>query len=188
LNLSICDQGNWQMALIGSNSLDVDSILAQFPGPIRLTAGKNLFKVVLIACLVFEYFLVKALVEREGVPLVLWCVIVIVLLQIVRCTLVLLRRDCLALTLDRDGFTIQYLLRSRTYPWSNVGEFVAAKARPFDLIMYNNRSPSTMERVRSVIPRLRFGRNATLPDTYNLGAERLAQLMSLWQQRTLSSR
>jgi hypothetical protein len=41
LNLSICDQGNWQMALIGSNSLDVDSILAQFPGPIRLTAGKN---------------------------------------------------------------------------------------------------------------------------------------------------
>ena len=69
--------------------MDVDSILTQFPGPIQLTAGKNLFKIVLIACLVFEYFLIKALVEREGIPLVLWCVIIIVLLQMVRCTLVL---------------------------------------------------------------------------------------------------
>jgi hypothetical protein len=44
-----------------------------------------------------------------------------------------------------------------------------------------------MERVRSVIPNLRFGRSAALPDTYNLGAEGLAQLKSLWQRRALQN-
>jgi len=178
------------MSLVSPNSMDVDSILARFPGPVRLTAAKSLLKVILICCLVVEFFLVKALVSGQGVPLVLWCVIVIVLLQIIWCTVVILRRDCLALTLNHDGFTIDYLLRSRTYSWSEVGEFVGAKARLFDLTLYNNRSATKgiMERVRSVIPKLRFGRNATLPDTYSLGGERLAQLMSLWQQRASSNR
>ena len=154
-------------AVVCPDSIDIDSILAQFPGPVRLTAAKSLIKVVLICCLVLEYFLVKALVTGQGIPLAIWCAIVIVLLQIAWCTLAILRRGYLALTLHHDGFTIQYLLRSRTYGWSEVGEFAGIKARLIDLTMYNNRSSTKriVERARSMIPTLRFGRNAALPDT-----------------------
>jgi hypothetical protein len=170
---------------------EIDAILEQFPGPIALPANKGMQKAILIGCLVFEFVLVKALAAGEGNSTALLVLIVIVLWQILSIALLVMRRDGLTLTLGRDGFAIRYLLGMRTYAWSEVGDFIAAKSRAplFDRTFYNNRSPakSAMERVRSVIGMLRFGRNAALPDTYNLGADRLAQLLTLWRQRALSN-
>ena len=178
------------MAPVASDRPDVDLMLAQFPGPVRLSAAKSLHKVILIGCLVLEFLLVKALVTGQGVPAAVLGVAVVVLAQILWCALVLLRRDTLALALDRDGFTIRYLLRPRTLAWDAVGDFTAWKSRAFDLTMYNDATAAkgTIEAALSRYRKSRFGRDAALPDTYHLGAERLAQLMSLWRQRALSGR
>jgi hypothetical protein len=42
------------------------------------------------------------------------------------------------------------------------------------------------DRVMSRLRKAKFGRDAVLPDTYRLGSERLARLMSLWQRRALA--
>ncbi len=165
-----------------------NSILAQFPGPVRLTATKGMLKVILICVLVLEFVSVKAVITGQGVPVALLGLVIFLLWPILHSTLLLLRAEGWALTLDRDGFTIQYLLRPRTFAWSEVGDFAAWKHRAFDLMIYNDRSfaKGVIEGAMSKFRKLRFGRDAALPDTYNLGAERLARLMSLWQQRALS--
>jgi hypothetical protein len=175
------------MTPAGSARLDVDSILARFPGPVRLTAAKGMIRIIMIGGLVFEFLLGRSLIAGEGDPLTLVGVMIVVLAVVLRSAVLIVRPDGLALTLNRDGFTVRYLLRAKTRAWSEVGDFTAWTSRRFDLTVYNDRSRSTgmIERVLSRLRKARFGRDAVLPDTYHLGAERLAKLMSLWQQRAL---
>ena len=92
-----------------------------------------------------------------------------------------------ALTLNREGFTVNYLLRAKTRAWSDVGDFAVSTSRRFDLTVYTDRSGNAgmFDRAVARLRKMRFGRDAVLPDTYHLGSARLAKLMTLWQQRAL---
>jgi len=79
---------------------------------------------------------VKALVTGQGVPAAILTVAIVLLAPLLRSALLLLRPDGLALTLDRDGFTIHYLLRRRTFAWSEVADFTAFKSRAFELTIF----------------------------------------------------
>lgn len=178
-----------------ADSLDrtgIETLVVQFPGPVRLTAAKTAQKVILFACLVFEFVLAKSLLAGQGIAALLVALMLLVLCQIAWLALLLFKRGALDLTLNGEGFTIRYPLASRSYAWKNVGEFKEAASRTplFDMTSYNDRSPGKrfMRRPQATIAMFRFGRNATLPDTYGLGSDRLAALMTAWQQRALSKR
>lgn len=172
------------------NRSAVDAVLAQFPGPVRLSATKTMQKVILIGCLAFEFVLVKSLLTGQGVPALLVVLMLLVLCQILWSALVVFKRGALGLVLTSDGFTILYPLRSYTRTWKEVGDFKGATSRAplFDMTFYNDRSSRKrlVEKLQSAIATLRFGRTSTLPDTYSLGSDRLAELMTAWHQRALS--
>jgi hypothetical protein len=177
------------MTSVGPARLDVDSILARFPGPARLNAAKGMIRIIMIGGLIFEFLLGRSLLAGESDNLIaLVSVMIVMLAPILRSAVLIVRPDGLALTLNRDGFTIRYLLRAKTRAWSEVGDFTASKSPRFDLTVYNDRSRNAgmFDRVMSRLRKAKFGRDAVLPDTYRLGSERLARLMSLWQRRALA--
>ncbi len=168
---------------------DVDAVLARFPGPVRLTAAKGMIQFVMIGGLIFEFLLGRSLYTGEGDnPVALVSVMIVMLAPILRSAVLMVRPDGLALTLNREGFTVNYLLRAKTRAWGEVGDFTVSTSRRFDLTVYNDRSRNAgmFDRVMARLRKARFGRDAVLPDTYRLGSDRLAKLMTLWQQRALS--
>jgi hypothetical protein len=173
---------------VGAARPDVESILARFPGPVRLTAAKGMIRIIMIGGLIFEFLLGRSLLAGESDnSIVLLSVMIVMAAPILRSAVLIVRPDGLALTLSREGFTLSYLLRAKTRAWSDVGDFSVWKSRRFDLTAYNDRSRDAgmFDRVMARFRKARFERDAVLPDTYHLGSERLAKLMTLWQQRAL---
>ena len=151
---------------------DADTALAKFPGPVRLYADKRFVQVLFWIFAAMEFVLGKALLlgtdkQHFAAQLVLFIVLLWPLLLI---ALIVLSRNALALDLDRDGFTINAYAwyRPRRHLWADVGDFGTRSLRVIALATYQDRVT---------------GRQRLIPDTYRLGADGLAQLMSQWRQR-----
>jgi hypothetical protein len=155
---------------------DADTALAKFPGPVRLYADKRFVRYLSLVFAAMEFVLGKGLLfGTDKRHFVAQLVIFIALLwPLLLIALVVLSRNALALDLDRDGFTINAYAwyRPRRYLWSDVGEFGTRSLRFIALVTYQDRVA---------------GRQRLIPDTYGLGADGLAQLMSQWRQRALGN-
>jgi hypothetical protein len=152
----------------------VDAFLAKFPGPVRLYANKRFVQVLFWIFAAMEYVLGKALLlgtdkQHFTVQIIFF---IVLLWPVVLTSFITVSRNALALDLDRDGFTINAYAwyRARRYLWTDVGDF---GTRPFHFM--------TLARYQDQAA----GRQRLIPDTYGLGAEGLAQLMTQWRQRAL---
>jgi len=173
---------------------DVASIMAKFPGPVRLYADKRVVRFLCgTAAAVLEFVALRGLFKGGDITPAGWVVLVIYLSAVTAllvCTaFMMLNWNSLALNLDRDGFTIDFMFRPRQYACNGVGDFAAWKSRLFKLTTYNDRRSGlgVLRRLRYRWRRRSYGRDTALLDTYGLGAEGLAQLISQWQQRALGS-
>jgi hypothetical protein len=87
-----------------------------------------------------------------------------------------------ALALDGTGFEVTNLYRRTQTRWQDVSDFTAARIPPARqrFVLYNNRQVSgTLAEINVSIA----ARSASLPDTYGLAADELAQVMKEWCER-----
>jgi hypothetical protein len=153
---------------------DANAPLAKFPGPVRLYADKRLIRYLSGLFAAMAFIVGKALfLGTDPQHFTVQLIVFIVLLWPLGLTaFVMLSRNALALDLDRDGFTINAYAwyRARRYLWTDVGDFGTRSFRFIALASYQDRAA---------------GRQRLIPDTYRLGAEGLAQLMTQWRQNAL---
>ncbi len=158
-----------------SGAADADALLAKFPGRVRLYADKRF-----IQCLC-GLFAVMAVVVGKGLfvgtdpqHFTAQLIIFVVLLWPLGLTaFIVLSRNALALDLYRDGFTLNAYAwyRPRRCMWAVAGDFGTRSFRFMTFATWQDRPD---------------GRPRLIPDTYGLGAEALARLMTQWRQRALA--
>ncbi len=165
------------VAPVALGAADVNAALAKFPGPVRLYADKRFVQVLFWIFAAMEYILGKALLsgadkQHFAAQLV---VFIALLWPLFLVAFIVLSRNALALDLDRDGFTVNAYAwyRARRYTWQDIGEIGTRSFRFMDFVTFEDRAA---------------GRQRMLPDTYGLGAEALAQLVTQWRQRALAQR
>ena len=166
--------GKEGIASAAPGAADVNAVLEKFPGPLRLYANKRLMQVLFWIFAAMEYVIGKALLlGTDKQHFVAQIIIFIVLLwPIVLTAFVTVSRNALALDLDRDGLTINAYAwyRAKRYLWTDVGDFGTRSFHFMTLPRYQDQAA---------------GRQRLIPDTYGLGAEGLARLMTQWRQRAL---
>jgi hypothetical protein len=88
------------------------------------------------------------------------------------------------LTLDVNGFESSQMFQRQRVLWKDAAGFIAVDTLTADrkLVCYDDANVSG--RIADINDTV-IGRNAALPDTYNLTAEALAQLMNTWRARAL---
>src|ERR1700733_10349380 len=121
--------------------VDVAGVMAKFPGPVTLYADKRTVRFLFVVFAVIELSFAKALFTAESGRLAIWSGLVIFLWGIGSTAFMSLNRNALALTLDRDGFTINGMFRPRRSTWKEVGDFAMLKNRYFAATIYNDRGP-----------------------------------------------
>ena len=154
---------------------DVATIVARFPGPVRLYGDKKFLRYVLGVFAVIEFVLVKGLFTGDGTHRVATLIFIALFLWGLGMTAyIMLNRNALAMDLDRDGFTInRYLWYSPLRrAWSDIGELGTKSTRGIGSATYKD---------------LQNGRQQSFPDTYGLGSDGLVALMSQWRRRALGS-
>lgn len=87
------------------------------------------------------------------------------------------------LLLTPEAYTIGSPIRSATVRWSDVDSFSVSRLGYNRMVMVNyapeHEARSTLRHFNRVL----VGHDAALPDTYGMGAERLAALMNEWKAR-----
>jgi hypothetical protein len=167
---------------------DVDALLAQFPGPVRLYAAKTYVRIALAALAVIEFMLVKGAVTSDHFTLIGWAALTVFSVACLSTAWTMLNRNALLLVLDGEGFTLNFTWRARRCSWQDVGDFSVWQNSRFPVATYNDRTLARhpLQRLMCKYRRSRYGRDTALPDTYGLGAEGLARLMTQWRQRSLA--
>jgi hypothetical protein len=174
------------MSETGGN--DVSAVMTKFPGPVTLYAGKRILWTVCSVFVVIEFGLLKGFFAHGELPLAGWIAVAFFGLFLAITVYGILNRNVFALTLDRGGFRINFIFGGRRCSWKEVGDFATWTTRRFAVATYNDRglAKSFFQRLMCRYRRMRYNRDTALPDTYGFDAKRLAQLMSLWQQRALA--
>jgi hypothetical protein len=165
---------------------DVNALLAKFPGPLRLKANKTYLRMVFVVLAVIEFVLVKGALTGEGIKPAGWIILAFFTVALVSAAYAMLARNVFSLVLDGDGFTIRFTYRTRRCAWRDVGDFSTWKNGRISVATYND--PALANSLMSKYRRARYDRDTALPDTYGLGADGLAELMTQWQRRALAGR
>jgi hypothetical protein len=170
----------------------VVAILAQFPGPVTLRASKLKWIVVLVG---------NAFIGVGGVVLSLWSylqgglTIGVVAGSVVGLFCVLaatvgtfsLVTERMWAKLDTEGFDTQNVWgRRRHRRWQDTDGFTAQWINFWPCTVYDDVNPASGW--WEALNRAYIGGKSLLPDTYGLGAENLAYLMTAWRQSALARR
>jgi hypothetical protein len=87
------------------------------------------------------------------------------------------------LQLTSKGFTMCSLFRKHTYSWSEIEGFATGKIGHTETVFFNfspfYENQNTLRKTNKKV----FGFEASLPDTYGMSAEKLADLMNEWKRR-----
>jgi len=167
---------------------DVDTLLAKFPGPVRLYAVKTYLRLAFGAAAVIEFLLVKNAIAGDGPKPAGWVILGFFTLVFLITGYAMLARHVFALTLDGAGFTVNFIFRSRHCAWQDVSDFSLWQNRHFQAATYNDRTlaQDPLQRLLCKYRRARYDRDTALPDPYSLGAEAMVLLMRQWRQRALA--
>ena len=101
--------------------------------------------------------------------------------------------DASFLHLSPEGFTTSSLFRRHTVTWTDVGRFEVLSMKTHGVttnkaVSYNySESYQQAGRLRKA-SRWLVGADASLPDSYGLKAEQLAELMNIWREYHATAR
>jgi hypothetical protein len=153
-------------------------ILARFPGPVTLRASLKRWGLMFAGCALFAVG--GAWMIGSG-QVMGWLGLVFFGIGTLIAALAM-SPGASALTLDGTGFEITSLYRRSRTRWQDATDFTAARIPPARLrfVVYNNaQTGRRLAKINTFIA----GRNASLPDTYRLSPDDLAQLMTQWRER-----
>jgi hypothetical protein len=166
----------------------VDSMILQFPGPVRLRPSRRKCLISILGLLAmaaatiiamrYPGFGGRLLHPIVGIPSILFMAWLII-----RGTLKLLPGES-ALVLDRDGFELAKYFRTSHTSWKDTSEFKTLYKQMLGSptaygIAFDKACGSKMHSARQ---------NRQLPDTYGLSAENLTSLMNQWRERALQAK
>jgi hypothetical protein len=194
-NLSGRDGSIYAGALAGAGGRAVSAeesgkvalILASFPGPVTLHPSRRKFVFGLAVCLASVVIAIGLLqgdsLSPTGMAKVWLGLVVFGVCALVPA--VMLLPGAGRLTLDAEGFEQVSLYLKRRVAWRQVGNFTvrrySLRGRNTDFVGYDDaRLPADNMNRRMI------GRNAALPDTYDLSHDELASLMTQWRARALA--
>ena len=159
------------------------SILSRFPGPVTLYPSRRKWLLVLLVGLVLGAGGVLMLRAGEWLG---W--LSLVFFAVVSLTaLAAMLPGSSRLRLDKDGFEVRMLFRGSRKRGAETSEFGAAPIPPSGQVFVVFDDLTTTHKTLAGISTAIVGRNGALPDTFGLAAEDLAQLMTEWRRRALSS-
>jgi hypothetical protein len=87
------------------------------------------------------------------------------------------------LLLEPDGFTVRTLYRSQKYGWAEVERFGVTRIGGNKTVAFDFSSQYGKYRVARQVAAGLSGYEGTLPDTYGMKPERLAELLNEWKAR-----
>jgi hypothetical protein len=167
----------------------VDTIIANFPGPVTLTPSRRKSVIALAACVavtaVCVYLIATGRLFGWEDTVMAWAAAAFFGACAARALILLLVPTAAGLTLDDDGFEITSIIRRVHVPWRHVSGFRAAASGPGKdpRVSYEVRDTAAPPQSR-VAPKI----TRTLPDNYGLPADDLAWLMDEWRQQALAQR
>ena len=91
------------------------------------------------------------------------------------------------LELAPDGFIFRSLFKSRSYRWSEVERFEIFSHRGASIVVFTLSPEGRVRLTESSFAKFSKalgGGDDSLPDTYGLGADRLAALMNQWKEKS----
>lgn len=160
----------------------VDSLLAHYPGPVRLTPDTRKWLIMIAGLVAFGAIIGGGLLRGGGVSIYTmagWLLIVIFAFIIVN-AIGNLVPGVAHLKLDAEGFETKTLFGARTVPWKIVSNFRAEGsnvARRVAYDVYTNEPP------RSALFNFLINRQRGLADNYGVPHDDLARLMNAWQAK-----
>ena len=159
----------------------IDSIMSQFPGPVRLYPSRKKWLLILLISALFTAIGAWMVAEKADAG---WAGLIFFATCLLVSALMLLP-GAGGLVLDADGFQATNLFRRYRLHWQNVEGFeaVAIPGARQRLVGYDDVS---IGRVIGAINKELSGRNAALPDTYGFSADALAELMRRWRERAMA--
>jgi hypothetical protein len=177
-------------SLSQSDTSQAATILARFPGPVRLYVGHRKKLVALVLCVAFTAFMAWLTMNPGGrLPrlywygiFMAWASLVIGAGMSIRAVFLLMQPRSASLSLDVDAFEIGQVFRRIRVPWPDVSDFrvdrtgVRALTVMYEMLDFSRRSGSPTKAVKH------------LPDNYGLQREELARLMNEWRERSLALR
>jgi hypothetical protein len=88
-------------------------------------------------------------------------------------------------TLDAEGFAFSFPGRRERQRWTDVVDFDATTANWVPFVSYADGKPPRWWQLNRL---MYFNGKTWIPDTYGLGAQSLARLMTAWRERALARR
>jgi hypothetical protein len=159
-----------------------DDILARFPGPVMLTPSRRKWILILLISAGFTAIGIWMVARGDTTG---WFPLAFFGLCTVAGVIALLP-GAGGLRLDRDGFAVTSLFRSHTYRWHDTSGFAVTRISGNKMVVFDDVNAAGRA-IASVNVGL-VGRNAGLPDTYGLGADALAELLTFWRARAVTGR
>jgi hypothetical protein len=180
-----------------SDNDSASTLLARFPGPIRLYPSRR--KWLLILAIGAGFLIIGLLMLRDPaafadrrysateILVVSWLCVLFFGLGVILAAINLIP-GASSLTLDSSGFVVRNLYRTTSQRWADVDNFAAVEVpagpRTKRLVGYDS-----AQRAGNPVGRLNVavsGRNSGLPDSYGLSEADLANLMTQWRSRALA--
>jgi hypothetical protein len=159
-----------------------DDILARFPGPVTLSPSRRKWALILLISAGFTAIGVWMVASGNTTG---WFPLAFFGLCAVAAVIAMLP-GAGGLKLDRDGFAITNLFRSHSYRWQETSGFAVARVSGNKMVVFDDVNAAG-HAIASMNVGL-VGRNAALPDTYGLGADTLAELLTFWRARAVTGR
>lgn len=85
------------------------------------------------------------------------------------------------LRLNEEGFEVRSMYRSHFTKWSDIEAFGCGYMGNRKAVMFDYSEQHTKQKVGKKIASIVSGAEGGLPDTYNMKAEKLAELMNEWK-------
>jgi hypothetical protein len=166
------------------SSMDADTLLAGFPGPVVLRPSRRKWLLVLLCCAGFVAIGVWMVLQGQS-----WGWFEVIFFGIgATASWALLLPGAAGLRLDANGFeVVQYFRRYRT-SWPNASSFVPVKIPPANVLFVGYDDASIKDGSIAEMNRSIAGRDAVIPDTFGLSADDLASLMTRWRARALGGK
>jgi hypothetical protein len=165
-------------------------ILAQFPGPVKLTSSRRKWFFLLFtmsALFVGSLLILTHPLSDRQEPFWIWVGLLCSGFGIIISLLTLLPNGP-ALILRRDEFELINLVRHKCVRWDDTNSFeVFAVQIGSEIVIFDDAS-GRKKGILAIINTGFSGRNSYLPDTYGLSAENLTSLMNQWRERALQAK
>jgi hypothetical protein len=157
-------------------------ILARFPGPVTLHPSLKRWGLIFAGSALFAIggeWMIRSGAFGGWLVLIFFGAVTVI-------AAVAMLPGAGALTLDAAGFEVTSLYRHSRTRWQEASDFTAARIPPSRqrFVVFNH---TRTGRRLAAVNKFIAGRSASLPDTYGLSSDDLAQVMTQWRERAAAT-